>query len=68
MSLRRLLTWIKAKRRGWTRPVGDEEGVVISRRLQELLDVTRPKQVDAASTPNQKQDDKDQRSSGRFGT
>jgi len=68
MSLRRLLAWIRAKRRDWTQPEGEEEGVVISRRLQELLDVTEPKPVDTASTPNQKQDDKDQRSSRRLGT
>lgn len=45
MFLRRLFASIRARRRS-TQQRTDEEGAQISRRLQELSDVTKPKQVE----------------------
>jgi hypothetical protein len=68
MSLRRLFAWIIEKRRGSNQLYKDHEGVLLSGRLQELLDVTKPQTIETDSTPTQKQDDKDQRNLGRLET
>jgi hypothetical protein len=64
MSLRRLFAWIIAKHRGSNHLYEDQEGVLLSRRLQELLNVTKPEPMDTASAPTQKQDDRDQKNRG----
>jgi len=67
MSLQRLLTWIRTKRRGSTLPE-DEPGVVISTRLKELLQIKGPKPVETTSTESPNEDDENQLNRDKFGT
>jgi hypothetical protein len=64
MSLHRLFAWIIEKRHGSNQLYEDQQGVLLSRRLQELLDVTKPEPMDTASTPLEKQDDRGQKNRG----
>jgi len=68
MSLHWLFAWIMKKRRGSSQFYEDQEGILLSRRLQELLDVTKPQPMDTDSMPTQKQDDRGQRNPGRLET
>jgi hypothetical protein len=52
-NLRKLLasmTVQRLRRRGSAQPLADGEEVAISRRLQELLDVTKPKHGEASTS------------------
>lgn len=46
MFLQELFAWVRARRRRSTRQRTGENGAEILRRLQELNDVTKPKQVE----------------------
>jgi hypothetical protein len=67
MSLHGLPAWIRAKRRGLTHPQADQ-GIMISKRLKELLDVTNSKPVETASTQPQSEDDQNKTNRDKFGT
>jgi hypothetical protein len=63
MSLHRLFAWIITRHRGSNQLYEDQEGALLSRRLQELLDVTKPKTME--TFPYQlREDGKDQRNLG----
>jgi ABC-type lipoprotein release transport system permease subunit len=67
MSLQRLRAWIKKKRRGSTQSQ-DESGVVISKRLKELLQVKNPEPVETTSPESSNEDDQTQLNREKFGT
>ncbi len=50
MFLQKLFASIRARRRSTQQRTDEEEGARISRRLQELLDSTKPKQVETPFT------------------
>ena len=67
MSLQRLLAWIRTKRRGSIQSE-DEPGVVISKRLKELLQVKSLKLVETNSTESHSEDDQNHLNRDKFGT
>ena len=67
MFLHGLLSWIRRKSRGSTLPQ-DEPGVVISRRLKELVPLERPKPVETALTDPQSEEDESRDEPREFGT
>ena len=67
MSLHGLLAWIRARRGSSTKPPA-EPGVVISKRLKELLDVENPKPIETDSTQPEIEDDQDPMNRDKFGT
>jgi len=67
MSLQRLRAWIKKKSRGSTQSQ-DESGVVISKRLKELLQVKNPEPVETTSAESSNEDDQTQLNREKFGT
>jgi hypothetical protein len=67
MFLHRLLAWIRTKRRGSSSPQ-DEQGVMISTRLRELLQFKKFKPVETASTQPDSDGDQNQVNRDKFGT
>jgi hypothetical protein len=67
MFLHRLLSWIKT--RGNVSPqLQDEPGVVLSKRLKELLPVERPKPVETPFTAPQSEEEENRTNCEKFGT
>ena len=67
MLLHRLLSWIRGKGQGATRPQ-EEPGVVITARLKELVPDHNPKDVRAEFPAPENEEDKKRKDRDKFGT